>query len=72
MFQMFRNIYFGCFSCYEAGHFVSFRSLIYMYIYEFSFNMIDSSKIKYIGGDICLPLHENKKYGIRVNTYKSD
>ena len=27
-FQMFRYIYFGCFSCYEAGNVNSFRSLM--------------------------------------------
>ena len=30
--------------------------------------IINMIKIKYIGGDICLPLRENKKYGIGVNT----
>ena len=29
--------------------------------------MINSSQLN-IGGDICLPLGENKKYGIGVNT----
>ena len=68
------NVYLHVFiiSLYTYSHsYINIYIYIYIYvciyIFKFSFNMIDSSKLN-IGGNICLPLRENKKNGIDVNT----